>query len=222
VEVLLDHKETLDPEARAQNIHEVVGQVHQKLDHFEKTNFSFLEIGRAQKFTDDFVPIQTESSDINRQLVDAAFARLGLVSMIKNLADAPEPTSKASLNTSTNGPQGVTDSIQSLPSDIQVNLGKSTQVSASSRPDALFAKPESAGLRLYRSQASLTQRKLKVPYKQMAVALLTVVFASPIYTQPAKSRVVAGPLVAVHQLAPEMFEQRQALGPALMDTFQSR
>jgi uncharacterized tellurite resistance protein B-like protein len=222
VEVLLDHKETLDPEARAQNIHEVVGQVHQKLDHFEKTNFSFLEIGRAQKFTDDFVPIQTESSDINRQLVDAAFARLGLVSMIKNLADAPEPTSKALLTTPTNGPQGATDSIQSLPSDIQVNLAESTKVSASSRPGVLFAKPASAGLRLYRGQASLTQRKLKVPYKQMAVALVTVVFASPIYTQPAKSRLAAGPLVTVHQLAPELLEQRQALGPALIDTFQSR
>ena len=88
VDVLFDHTETLDPEARAQNIHEVVGQVHQKLDHFEKSNFSFLAIGRAQKFTDDFVPIQTESSDINRQLVDAAFARLGLASLSSRNANA--------------------------------------------------------------------------------------------------------------------------------------
>jgi hypothetical protein len=56
----------------------------------------------------------------------------------------------------------------------------------------------------------------------MAVALVTVVFASPIYTQPAKSRLAAGPLVTVHQLAPELLEQRQASGPALMDTLQSR
>lgn len=77
-----DHREAIDSEARAQNIQEVVGQVHKKLDHFEKSNFSFLAIGRAQKFTDDFVPVPQELSGVNRQQLETSFARMGLASLV--------------------------------------------------------------------------------------------------------------------------------------------
>jgi uncharacterized tellurite resistance protein B-like protein len=85
-----EHREAIDSEARAQNIQQVVGQVHQKLDHFEKTNFSFLAIGRAQKFTDDFVPVPQESSGVNRQQFEASFARMGFASLVTNVANADD------------------------------------------------------------------------------------------------------------------------------------
>jgi uncharacterized tellurite resistance protein B-like protein len=228
LEALAEHREPLDSEVRAQNIQEVVGQVHKKLDHFEKSNFSFLAIGRAQKFTDDFVPIQVEKSDANRQLLDVSFARMGLVSLASNLMGAADTTSKnknnhsptvavtaSSIFTATAASHGV----QTTP---HVKQGVSHQASSTSRPSVAFAKPKSADVRIYLGNASLTQRRFKVPYKQIAVALATVVFASPIYTQSAKTRVAAGPLVMMHQLAPELLEQRQAFESGLSAAQQLR
>ena len=226
-EVLGEHREVIDPEVRAQNIHEVVGQVHQRLDHFEQNNLSFLAIGRAQKFTDDFVPIQEEASDINRQLVDASFARMGLVSVPSNLVGPADTT----LNSSSNNSSSITPTsdgaapLQGASSVTQAKQGASAQKSGMSRQDVVLATPESVGLRMYLGHASLTQRSFKVPYKQIAVALATVVFASPIYTQSATSRVVTGPLVMMHQLPPDLLdlaEQRQALQSGMADAPQLR
>jgi uncharacterized tellurite resistance protein B-like protein len=200
-----EHREAIDSEARAQNIQQVVGQVHQKLDHFEKTNFSFLAIGRAQKFTDDFVPVPQESSGVNRQQFEASFARMGFASLVTNIANADDSAP-----------------LQERPSTRHLKQGALRQVSATSRQDLLFAKPERPSLRMYLGNAELTQRSFKVPYKQIAVALATVVFASPIYTQSTKSRVTAGPLVMLHQAAPELLEQRQAFGAGLTVVPQSR
>ena len=228
LEALAEHREPLDSEVRAQNIQDVVGQVHKKLDHFEKSNFSFLAIGRAQKFTDDFVPIQVEKSDTNRQLLDVSFARMGLVSLASNLMGAADTTSKnknnhsptvavtaSSIFTAT----AASHDVQTTP---HVKQGVSHQASSTSRPSVAFAKPKSADVRIYLGNASLTQRRFKVPYKQIAVALATVVFASPIYTQSAKTRVAAGPLVMMHQLAPELLEQRQAFESGLSAAQQLR
>jgi hypothetical protein len=66
------------------------------------------------------------------------------------------------------------------------------------------------------------QRGFNVTYKQIAVALATLVFASPIYTQPTKGRVAAGPLVLLYQLAPELVEQQQALETGIADAQQLR
>jgi hypothetical protein len=198
LEALAEHRESLDPEVRAQNIQVVVGQVHKKLDHFEKSNFNFLAIGRAQKFTDDFVPIQVEKSGINRQLLDVSFARMGLGSLASNLIGAADTTSQDKNNHSPT-----------------VAVTANSTFIATSRPSVVFAKPKSADLRIYSGNASLTQRRFKVTYKQIAVALATVAFASPIYTQSAKSRVATGPLVMMHQLAPELLEQRQAFESGL-------
>ena len=72
------HREAISPEVRAQNIQEVAEEVNHRLDRFEVAHSQFLQIGRTQKFTDAFVPIEHDASDLNRQLVDESFARLGL------------------------------------------------------------------------------------------------------------------------------------------------
>ncbi|WP_310613063.1 hypothetical protein [Limnohabitans sp.] len=214
VEAIGEHRETIDPEVRAQNIHEVVGQVHKKLDHFERSNLSFLAIGRAQKITDDFVPIPEETSGINRLLVDASFARMGGGVFASNLVQA-EGATPATTNTHA----------KTAASD---HAGTSTNLSANPNPNAslsqgsLFPASQPAGLRLYRGHASLMQRSFNIAYKQIAVALATLVFASPIYTQSTKSRASVGPLVMMHQLVPELFEHRQALESGMADAQQLR
>jgi uncharacterized tellurite resistance protein B-like protein len=214
VDAIGEHRETIDPEIRAQNIQEVVGQVNKKLDHFERSNLSFLAIGRAQKFTDDFVPIQEETSGINRQLVDAAFARMGLVSAVSNLVEA-EVAAPATTNTHAN--------ITATDDASAINITSThANANASLSQGVVFPAPHSAGLKRYRGHVSSMQRGFNVTYKQIAVALATLVFASPIYTQPTKGRVAAGPLVMLYQLAPELVEQQQALETGIADAQQLR
>lgn len=191
------NRQELNVEVRAQNIQEVVGQVHKKLDHFEQKNLSFLAMGRTQKFTDDFVQIQDEKSGMNRQLVDAAFARMGLASLASNVVGAADASSKTQTNAS-------------------VAAMKTLTANVSSPKELVFAKPKSPSLRQPPGHASGMPRNFKVSFKQIAIAFATVVFASPIYTQSAKSRASAGPLVMMHQFAPELLEQRQAFESGLM------
>jgi uncharacterized tellurite resistance protein B-like protein len=215
VDAFGEHSETFDPEVRAQNIQEVVGQVNKKLDHFERSNMSFLAIGRAQKFTDDFVPIPEDASGTHRLLVDASFARMGLASMNSNLAEpagaTPATEKRPSESTASDNASGTSTSTST-----------STSTNASFSQDIVFPAPQPAGLGLYLGQASLMQRGFHVTYKQIAVALATLAFASPIYTQSTKSRVAVGSLVTMHQLAPELLEQRQALESGMADVQQSR
>ncbi len=207
-----EHRETIDPEVRAQNIHEVVGQVHKKLDHFERSNLSFLAIGRAQKITDDFVPIPEETSGINRLLVDASFARMGGGVFASNLAEV-EGATPATTHT---------DAKTTASDHASTSANVAGNANASLSQGSLFPASQPAGLRLYRGHASLMQRGFSITYKQIAVALATLVFASPIYTQSTKSRASVGPLVMMHQLAPELFEHRQALESGMADAQQLR
>lgn len=78
------------------------------------------------------------------------------------------------------------------------------------------------GLQLYRGDATLMMRQFVFPYKQVAVALVAIVFATPIYTRPAQSRDVVGPLVMLHESAPELREHQQALDAELVDLPQVR
>jgi ABC-type Zn2+ transport system substrate-binding protein/surface adhesin len=77
-------------------------------------------------------------------------------------------------------------------------------------------------MRLNLGSAGLTRRGLKVTYKQIAIALVTVVFASPIYTHSVKSRVSTGSLVKMEQLSPELVTQRQASGYEWVATLLAR
>jgi hypothetical protein len=86
----------------------------------------------------------------------------------------------------------------------------SIPASASPSQEVVFAKPKSAGARLNLGRAGLTRRNVKVSYKQIAIALATVVFASPIYTHTAKSRMAVGPLVMKHQLESDLLKQQTA------------
>lgn len=65
-------------EDRMQNIQEVTHEVGYRLDHFERDNLEFLQVGRAQRYDDSFALMDEGGSAPNRQWVDATTTRLGL------------------------------------------------------------------------------------------------------------------------------------------------
>ena len=169
-------REILPPVVRAQNLQEVVGTVNLRLDRFEVDHFSFLQIGRAQKFTDDFVLIEEDVMGLNRQFVNASFTRMGL-----DLSQA---------STSSNS--------------VPVTAKGTTHVTAAN--DSATATWRVAGLGQYPGRA----RARGFVYVQWVVATLAILFAAPIDTRTALRRAVAGPLVVMPMLMPELYEQGQA------------
>jgi hypothetical protein len=196
VDVLKAHREALDPEVRAQNIQEVVEKVNKRLDHFESTNYSFLQVGRAQKFTDDFVLLEEDELPVNRQLLDASLNRLGVV---------------AHARTSDDG--GVIASAALAP--LVADQTEAADRSMPSTQNAFLFKvipsrsPKSTGHRFYDGKARLIKPRFVMPYKQIALALAAMVFASPIYTRPAQGRISSGPLVMIDRS--EFYDYRPVL-----------
>lgn len=189
------HRETLDPEVRAQNIQQVVGQVNQRLDHFEANNLSFLQIGRTQKFTDDFVLIEEETLGVNRQLLENAYSRMGL-SVGTAHSEGGIPSSSAASSDSGRLDDQTTDGGQAVNQvgALQENLENLYPQSGKS----------GVGFRLFNGDGKLIAHPFVFPYKQVAVALATIVFATPIYTRPAQSREVVGPLVVLRVPASDL------------------
>ena len=219
VDAVGPHTETIEVEIRAQNIQQVVGQVNKRLDHFEASNFSFLQIGRAQKFTDDFVLVEENASSVNRQLLDTSPSRIGVAGNEAQVESGG--TSVSALATSA---AVLADDAQGL-SHRQPSFGLSRffsqqddgLIQVEAAKGNLQNDKSQAGLRLYRGNADLMSRPFVFPYKQVAVALAAMVFATPIYTRPAQSRWVAGPLVMLQERAPNMLAHQHALDTELAD-----
>lgn len=205
------HTEKLDPEVRAQNIQEVVGKVNKRLDHFEATHFSFLQVGRAQKFTDDFVLLEDDASGMNQHLLNSAFSKFGL-----GLRAAH---TKGDLAVDVQGSPADQAASTSDKSTLHQGGGLiSVEMSELSQPSAEAL----ASLRLYHGDAALTSRPFVVTFKQVAVALAALVFAAPIYTRPVQGQVVVGPLVMLQERASELREHQQALEVELAESPQLR
>lgn len=224
VDAVGPHTETIEVEVRAQNIQQVVGQVNMRLDHFEASNFSFLQIGRAQKFTDDFVLVEEGASGVNQQLLDTSSSRMGFAVDAAQLESgaASGAALAASLAVVAHDAQALSHGqpssgfssffshqddglIQVEPAKVNLQNGKSQ-----------------AGLRLFRGDAELMSSQFVFPYKQVAVALVAIVFATPIYTRPAQGREVVGPLVLLQERAPELQGHQHALDTELVDLSQAR
>ena len=186
VDVLKAHREALDPEVRAQNIQEVVEKVNKRLDHFESTNYSFLQVGRAQKFTDDFVLVEEDVLPANRQLLEASLSRMGVVARSIYSDEKPVITDKALTPVHDAQPDAADRSTVSTQNNSFLKLSPASQKTT----------PEN---RLLRGSAQLSKRRFVMPYKQIALALAALVFASPIYTRPAQGRISTGPLVMIDQ-----------------------
>jgi hypothetical protein len=186
VDVLNAHREALDPEVRAQNIQEVVEKVNKRLDHFESTNYSFLQVGRAQKFTDDFVLIEDDALPANRQLLEASMSRMGVV------AHSIHSDEKPVINAEALTPLHDVQAEAACRSTVSTQHNSFLKLSPASQKTL-------AEDRLLRGSAQLSKRRFVMPYKQIALALAAMVFASPIYTRPAQGRISSGPLVMIDQ-----------------------
>ncbi len=185
------HREAITPEVRAQNIHEVVEAVHHRLDRFETDHFSFLQIGRAHKFTDAFVLLDDDDSEINRQLVDESYLRMGLADVSKEHSSSARE-------------QGAQSMQESMPfaggqPEAQTVLSSPASVDRSNARDDVIS-PRFTGLRVFRGKVNLHARGFT--YVQWAVASVTIAFAAPIASHAEFRRVVTGPLIVAPVVLP--------------------
>jgi uncharacterized tellurite resistance protein B-like protein len=182
-------RETLTPEVRAQNIHQVVEGVNHRLDRFETEHHRFLQIGRAQKFTDDFVLIEDDASDANRQFVNESYTRLGLAN---TAADSSTSTQTALIQKQA----GLIESVRASSADAS---SQSLMPSASAQALHAVANAASgqrwAALPGYAGKVKWVNRRRGFNYVQVVVATLAIIFAAPIGTQTISARSTAGALI---------------------------
>jgi hypothetical protein len=141
-------------------------------------------VGRAQKFTDDFVLLEEDELPVNRQLLDASLNRLGVVAHARTSDDDGVIAPAALVPLAAVQAETADQSMSSMLNEffLEVTPSRSTK---------------STGRRLYDGSARLIKPRFAMPYKQIALALAAMVFASPIYTRPAQGRISTGPLVMI-------------------------
>ena len=195
LEVAQSHREALSPEARLQNIHEVVEVVSDRLDRFETDHFRFLQIGRAYKFSDSFALLEEDDSGLNRQLVDASYLRMGVHF---------EGVQESQTTVASEGSHDDVPLAQGATADAPVSdLAKIPVIAA---PVANVAPSvegvEATKRKFQRDGQGWLWRGRGFVYVQLVVASMTLAFASPIETQGLKRREVIGPLLIVPALVP--------------------
>jgi len=183
------HRESLSPEERLQNIHEVVEVVSDRLDRFETDHFRFLQIGRAYKFSDSFALLEEDDSGLNRQLVDASYLRMGV-----HFVGEQEPQAVLVSESGNDDVPTELDSVADANADDQVN----SQTAA--RP--LMQVANSTRRKSQGSAQGWLWRGRGFVYVQLIVASMTLAFASPIEIQGLKRREVIGPLLIAPVLVP--------------------
>jgi hypothetical protein len=180
------HVEPIETEARLQNIHEVVGAVNKRLDHFERQNFSFLQVGRAERFDDSFAPIPEEGAEINRQRVDTSRLERGTVRFASaaNTNQAIVPADEAA----THQLAGLvkTDTVSALALSHQ-------RATDQRHTSAVGEQTQSRNLRTH------GLRMTRLNYVQLITAFATLMFAAPISTKTSVGRLAVGPLVVLSQ-----------------------
>lgn len=209
----------IDAQAQLKNIHEVVEEVHGRLDKFERDHFSFLQIGRAHRFDDAFALLEEDTSSANWQMLDASFARMGL-----NAVDAPAGTTKTPLPAMHGLPVAEIDvsvstavvAVESLQvassSSSSSSEGRGDTADALVMPEARVPSMQTQTSSLGKpprasGTALLWQRAVKVSYAKLLFGCAAVAFASPIDIQTPVRRVVAGPLVVL-PATPDALVQR--------------
>jgi uncharacterized tellurite resistance protein B-like protein len=204
------HREAIAPEVRLQNIHEVAEEVNHRLDRFESAHFSFLQIGRAQKFNDAFVLIEDDASDMNRQLVNASFARLGLDFSSSETGGgvdvSPDATHEAQDASEKNDVHDGQDPVV-LPAVTVAHMATSPINEGST----LSANLKHVISKRDGPRDAVLSRGRGFRYVQFVVATFAIAFAAPIETRMTFGRSVAGPLIVMPVLTPAFIEQRNVL-----------
>lgn len=202
------HREAISPEVRAQNIQEVAEEVNHRLDRFEVAHSQFLQIGRTQKFTDAFVPIEHDALDLNRQLVDESFARLGLGGSLVDTSSAVPSVSE--VEAAVVPAPALASQDTAAPA---VSVAKAASPLPQKDPSAAHTNRRSAATKEHRfGQAGLgLYRGRGFAYVQLAVAAFAVAFAAPIDMRTVLGRSATGPLIVIPPLVPGANERRHVL-----------
>ena len=205
VEAFDMHREALAPEVRLQNIHEVAEEVNHRLDRFEVAHSRFLQIGRAQKFNDAFVLMDDDASDMNQQLVNASFARLGLEFSMTDagvgaeaLPDAAKEQGAKEQKDVPNGQHGATFPVEAA-ADVQSLSTDGVLIAPVDRATFATKRGRSGDAALLRGRGFV--------YVQFMVAAFAIAFAAPIETRMTLGRSVTGPLIMLPVLTSEPIEQ---------------
>jgi hypothetical protein len=185
VEGAVPHFEQLDPEVRLQNIYEVVGAVNERLDHFESENFSFLEIGRVERYDDSFVPIDTSKTSVNRQRVNHAVERKAF----QLFSPSPLQTGVA-VTTS-----GLNETVQHVAEKLVLPATHFNSTEAAKKKTHAHAAAQLP--RIHTREFKLRWTRLN--YVQLITAFLTLMFAAPISTKTMTGREAAGTLILLSQ-----------------------
>lgn len=196
------NRAVIPPEIRMQNIEEVVQVVTQRLDTFEKSNFSFLQIGRTQRYDDSFVLIDESDSTLNRQLINESYERMGVAAIsdrIHQSAHVLNATSNAQLHRAESGLRTTQEHAVSVVSDVS-NFKTAEQRKS-------YARRFSQVGQAY----ALRERSFKVNYVQLLAAFAMLTFAAPISTQPSLSRAAVGLLVVIQS---EISAQQVSVHPS--------
>jgi hypothetical protein len=174
--------------------------VNHKLDRFEREHQGFLQIGRGQKFTDDFVLIEDDASDVNRQRLIDSSARLGVVF---NSEDASIKVEAADLleKSKVNAEQRVSFAIEAAAESLQA---ESLVTRMHDKAEGKNGKRRGVALRGYFGRAMWVNRRRGFSYVQLAVAMMAIVFAAPISTQTISPRSSAGALIALPVATPSL------------------
>ncbi len=183
------HIEPLDPEVRLQNIYEVVGQVNERLDHFERDNYSFLEVGRVQRYDDSFAPIDVAKIAMNRQRVSGSVERHDAQLSIDSQDVKSSVISSIALG-KTRGVVEVTPVAQLSPPSEVVDVTAQKGASESLVTPGAFRHTPHVEFKI---------RFTRLNYLQLVMAFATLMFAAPISTKTSISRVAVGPLIVISQ-----------------------
>lgn len=183
------HFEPLDPEVRLQNIYEVVGEVNERLDHFERDNYSFLEVGRVQRYDDSFAPIDVAKIAMNRQRVSGSVERHDAQLSIDS-QDVKSSVTSSIASGKTQGVLEVTSVAQLSPASEVIDV-----TAQKGAPESLVT------LDAFRhtSHVEFKIRFTRLNYLQLVMAFATLMFAAPISTKTSISRVAVGPLIVISQ-----------------------
>ena len=188
------HVELMDTEVRLQNIHEVVGAVNERLNHFERQHFGFLQVGRAVRYDDSFAPIEETKTEVNRQPVTHGDQKPQALQFINGL----RPGAQSGM------------SVDQMSKQAQPTVRVSTLNDLSPSPGAVSGQGAP-----WRAAASLEARSrqkhvsdihkvsgfhfTRLNYLQLVMAFATLMFAAPISTKTSHSRMAFGPLVFLSQ-----------------------
>jgi hypothetical protein len=181
------HRESLSAEERLQNIHQVVEVVSDRLDRFETDHFRFLQVGRAFKSSDSFALMDEEQSDVNRQLVDASYVRMGV-----QFAPVDET-------------QVTEEAVEGVQSESQMGLDSTAGSPSEAAPTVQVLEHVHVSDLQHRSESQRRGwlwRGRGFVYVQLVVASMTLAFASPIDTQKLIRREIVGPLFVSPTLMP--------------------